>query len=161
MDQKTYDQMRDYAWKYFSLHAAQRLTTFNFYVTISTLIIGAAVTLRKEHVAFRELLPLAVLLAFVSVIFWGLDQRNRQLVKNGEKALKYLDSLWGIGGHEAEVMKIIECDEFRCKHRIGWRYSTAFNAIFVVFFASGLILAVFCYLQPVAKDSRASVVNIP
>ena len=35
MDEKQHAMIRDYAWKYFSMHADQRLKTFGFYVTLS------------------------------------------------------------------------------------------------------------------------------
>ncbi len=48
MDDKQHAMLRDYAWKYFSMHADQRLKTFNFHVTLSTLIAGAFVAFLKD-----------------------------------------------------------------------------------------------------------------
>lgn len=42
------ESLREYAWKYFALHADQRLRAFYFYVLLSTVIVGALLTVAKE-----------------------------------------------------------------------------------------------------------------
>jgi hypothetical protein len=43
MDEKRREELRDQAWKYFALHADQRLKAFNFYLILCTVIAGAGV----------------------------------------------------------------------------------------------------------------------
>lgn len=38
MDEKIRNEIHDYVWKYFQIHADQRLKTFNFYMILCTLI---------------------------------------------------------------------------------------------------------------------------
>jgi hypothetical protein len=35
------EDQREQAWKYFALHAGQRMSIFNFYITISTALVAA------------------------------------------------------------------------------------------------------------------------
>lgn len=85
-------EYRDYAWKYFSMHADHRLRAFNFFVVFATFLIGAfgALVARKGIEAYYCLIPLA--LVYLSFVFWKLEERTRMLVKNGEDALKLVDS---------------------------------------------------------------------
>ena len=86
--------MREYAWNYFQVHADQRLKMFNFFILMSTLVIGGFFSLSKNgSMKFSKwcaLIPFC--LTFFSFVFWKLEERTRMLVKNGERALKYIDN---------------------------------------------------------------------
>lgn len=76
------------AWDYFQLHSTQRLTTFNFYLVIaSVLTAGLVSTFQKDFIFPIAGMALGGLLSFFSFIFWVLDRRNSQLIKNAEAAL--------------------------------------------------------------------------
>ena len=84
--------IRKYIWDYFQLHAQQRLTTFNFYIVLSTLITtGLFSTFQKEFVLVPVGMVLGFLLVCLSFIFWKLDKRNSGLIKHAENALKFLE----------------------------------------------------------------------
>jgi hypothetical protein len=87
MDEKIRKELRDHAWSYFALHADQRLKTFHFYLILVTVIFGAAVTIANNEKGFRLIGLLALLLSFLSFVFWKLDKRNIQLIENGEEAI--------------------------------------------------------------------------
>ncbi|MDW9204727.1 hypothetical protein SE956_16940 [Escherichia coli] len=72
----------EHIWKYFELHAQQRMTVFNFYIAITGLLAaGIGVTLQQggKYVLFTSLM--GVFVAFISFIFWKLDQRVSILIK--------------------------------------------------------------------------------
>ena len=86
------DELRfSYAWNYFSFHARQRTTMFNFFL-IAVGIIANAVIL-----ALRDYLPLAVPMSLLVVgavfcfAFFCLDKRNVQLLDMGENILAKLE----------------------------------------------------------------------
>lgn len=80
----------DYAWKWFSFHATQRTTVFNFFLVSVGILAAAYGTLLANHQNLAAVFICA--LAIVNVIaFMGLDTRNRKLVKFGEDALKDLE----------------------------------------------------------------------
>ena len=89
MDDALRKELREQAWSYFDRHAEQRLKTFNFYLLLCGGVIAGVVAASKDHLDGAW--PLAFLLSFVSLVFWRLDVRNRQLTKHSEEALKLLE----------------------------------------------------------------------
>ena len=78
----------EHTWRYFELHANQRMAVFNFFLLMSGAIAaGLAATLQGSvKLAFVGIV-LGCLLALVSFVFWKLDQRVGFLIKHGEAAL--------------------------------------------------------------------------
>jgi Ca2+/Na+ antiporter len=90
---KTLDEIfRNYAWGYFALHADHRLKAFQFFITLSTAIVGGFLLLFRYGQSHKWMAVLGFLLAFLAFVFWKLDIRTRTLVKNSEEALRFLDS---------------------------------------------------------------------
>jgi len=82
-----------YAWRYFELHSAQRMTLFNYYLIISGAICtGLAATLQGTQ-AFSVLgVALGGLLTLFSFVFWKLDQRTSSLIKFAESILSIAEA---------------------------------------------------------------------
>lgn len=138
------------AWDYFEMHAAQRLTTFNFYVVLSSVIATSLFTILPSSQASRVGWLLGLLLIFFSFVFWKLDSRNKGLIKGAEAAIKYFERNSDLkdDGGEPHVAKIFLREEFmtskrrRKKSIFFWRnylsYSNCFNIIFIGFGLAGL-----------------------
>lgn len=80
----------DYAWKWFSYHAAQRITMFNYFLLVTGILANAYVVLIKEGL-FVIATVLAGVGTLTSVGFLCLDCRNKQLVELGEDVLEKLE----------------------------------------------------------------------
>ena len=142
------------AWDYFQMHSTQRLTTFNFYIVISSVIVTALFsTFQKDYrVPYLGIL-LGLLLSFFSFIFWKVDTRNKQLIKGAEDALKFFESTAELedNNNEPHVAKIFQHEEYvtgkrkEQKSMLPWKkhysYSNSFNRVFLAFAAIGLISA--------------------
>jgi len=151
MDEHIRKELREHAWSYFVLHAEQRLKTFHFYLVLATLIAGAVVTIVKDGQNFRAGGVLALLLPFLSFVFWKLDKRNKQLIKHGEDAIKIIERDSGLpdDGEEPHRLKLFLHEEYatskleRLPRTWPWSahfsYSTCFNAVFLVFGLAALI----------------------
>ena len=75
-----------YAWDWFSYHAKQRITAFNYFILIiSALIVGFS----KANI--NEQLIYAFCGVIVSIAFFILDWRNTILVNDGRQALDTLE----------------------------------------------------------------------
>lgn len=85
--------LRKQAWDFFQMQAAQRLTTFNFYIALSSLLFGGLIASLKvqDGVPFGGVL-LGLLLVLFSFVFWKLDHRNRDLIKSAEETLKFFEN---------------------------------------------------------------------
>ena len=94
-DNQLHDQLMDtkfeYAWRYFSLHARQRVTMFNFFLLASGALANAFVFLFKDGFQWQGG-TVALVGMVVSLISIGLDVRNNALVDLGEKALKRVEN---------------------------------------------------------------------
>jgi hypothetical protein len=130
--------LRQYAWNYFSLHADQRMKTFNFYIVLSGAIVAGIIAALKENDSPAIAALLAFILAFLSFVFWKMEQRVRYLVKHGENALKHLEGEIG-----AEALQLLNYEEKLTKGlprirktwspvRAHFTYSTCLNAVFWV-----------------------------
>ena len=80
----------DYAWRWFALHAKQRVTMFSYFLLASGILANAyAILVQEEH--WGASLVAASIGCFVGLISFGLDVRNRQLVKLGEDVLSGIE----------------------------------------------------------------------
>jgi len=112
----TEDESRDleHAWRYFALHAEQRMTVFNFFVASAGLALtGLAWTLADGSKKWPLGAAAGLGAAALSFVFWRLDQRGGQLVKNAEDAMVTLES----GLPRAAAVTTIER---RLSNNAGW-----------------------------------------
>jgi hypothetical protein len=147
-------ELRDYAWKYFALHADQRIKTFNFFLILCTLIAGGLITILRDggNIALGAL-P-AFILTLLSFVFWRLDIRNKQLIHHSEEALMILEDddrlpdcdntpnrlkLFRHEGHMTDKRRQTRLLRLFSTH---YSYSTCFNLVFLIFGLSGLITGI-------------------
>jgi len=79
------DKALDHAWRYFALHAQQRISVFNYFIAFSGIMaagVGATIKTMPSIAAV-----IAFILAALSFVFYKLDARASELVKISEKAL--------------------------------------------------------------------------
>ena len=117
MDNEELKDYREYAWKYFSLHADQRLKTFHFFVVLSAIISGAILTITKDVTNVSYAAPMAYLLSFLAFIFWKLDQRNSELIKHGENALKAIENSGKLFDSKSRAVLLFSEEEMKTKNK--------------------------------------------
>jgi hypothetical protein len=145
------ESLRKQAWDYFQMHAGQRLSTFNFYIVISSVLSTALFTsFQKDYRIPGVSVILGFLLAFFSFIFWKLDVRNKELIKNAEAALKFFESTRGPADSDegVHVTKLFLHEEYHTDKKRSaryfflwrryWSYSDCFNLVFLAFECVGL-----------------------
>ena len=147
---------REGAWKYFILHAEQRLKLFQFYITISTALLGGGFLIIRLGDAQWILIIFGLFSSFVSFIFWKLDIRTRNLVKLGEEALKTMDKSHEIPDLEdgPSPLKLFERDEFLVKKHSGsfrlnghFSYRRCFEWVFLTGGSLGFLGAIYGIYQ--------------
>jgi hypothetical protein len=85
-------EILDHAWKYFTVHASQRLLLFNVFVVSSGAVVaGLAACLQKSGFFPALGSGLGCLLVLNAFVFWKLDQRTSFLVKHAEEALTEIE----------------------------------------------------------------------
>lgn len=156
----TDDDLRKQAWDFFQMQAGQRLTTFNFYIAISSLLSGGLVASFRTDFTVPYLgALLGVLLTLFSFVFWKLDCRNRDLIKSAEETLKYFEAQFQLPDeagkpHRAKRFTREQHDSDERKAENSWRlwrnqysYSTCFRLVFLLFAAVGLLGALYSVLE--------------
>lgn len=147
MNEEIRKEARNYAWNYFQFHAEQRLKTFHFYLIIAAILTGGFITLlTDDNFPYKSWSSvLAFFLSFISFVFWRIERRNHQLVKNGEKALRHLDESWELTSDD-KILEIFKCDDEVMKNKklfpgigLKLRYSMCFNLVFLAFGTFGLV----------------------
>ena len=82
----------DYAWRWFSLHAKQRVTMFNYFLVASGILANAYGVLLREEL-YGPGLAVAIIGSFACLVSVGLDKRNHRLVKLGEDVLREIEQI--------------------------------------------------------------------
>ena len=141
--------MRKQAWDYFSMHASQRLTIFNFYIGLSSFTAtGYVASFNRDSNLGSVRALLAFLLCFFAFVFWKLDQRTNVLIKNAENTLKHFEESQAHHLHAKVFLhEEIETETHR-KSIKGWgkvmfwrlplSYSQCFNTVYLTFFSIGI-----------------------
>jgi hypothetical protein len=81
----------DYAWKWFSFHADQRVKMFNFMLIVFGIFATAIVSAVNYHLPAGFITALCIVAGVLGLIFPRLDRRNRDLVWLGEDLLMHLE----------------------------------------------------------------------
>lgn len=126
----------EYGFRWFEFHAQQRVTTFNFYLVIYSGLVAAVSFLVKEKILLGSILA-SLLMIGMSVLFWQLDVRNRQLIDIGESILS---NSWQTAGL-SEALNPVSLS--KVKQSTGFRYKELFGAVFTMGGAVGLLLFIY------------------
>ena len=145
--------LRQQAWEYFALHAQQRLTTVHFYLIVATTLVAmAAASLDAKSALAGLALPSGLLLLVLSLAFWRLDLRNRDLIWSAEAALRSFEASDPAADNAQEIPPawLFTREYYQSQKRkdaIQWRryivphtYSHVFNALFASFGATGFLI---------------------
>jgi hypothetical protein len=122
----------DHAWRYFALHAGQRMSMFNYFLVLFGLAAaGLGGSLRAEGALRLAGGALGLTLTAISYTFYKLDQRTSFLCKHTERILRDLES--SIPETRARVF-VNEADDTVYAQAISglWTYGKAFRLVFLV-----------------------------
>lgn len=132
-----------HSWAYFEMHAAQRITIFNYFVVFSgVLTTGLAASIQATPRLASVGIAIGLLLALLSYVFWQLDRRTSFLVKHAEAAIAALEP----AGATLITDEISKSAAAKSKDGI-WTYGDAFRMIFATMAAVGLAGALVCGLR--------------
>ncbi len=136
----------EHAWRYFDLHAQQRMTVFNFFLFLVGLV-GAGIAASIQAAIQLSLLGcfLGLLLGFISFIFWKLDQRVSFLIKRAEVAMASLEAQLPNGTSRlfsSEPPLTAESCATGNTWTRHWTYGRSFRVTFCTTGAFGIIAAI-------------------
>jgi hypothetical protein len=145
-------ELKEHAWKYFQLHAGQRMSVFNFFAIMSTLLTTALATSFTEKFNCPAIGMISGIgLVVIAFVFWKLDQRIRFLIKLAETELTAIECE---GGNDKKIsdspqtLFLIERIETENKRReLCWwkpqtwhlKYSECFGIAYILFAFIGIV----------------------
>jgi hypothetical protein len=137
----------EHGWKYFELHANQRISLFRYYIIFFSLYVsGVGFLLTKcdlpPNVINYFIVTISIIFILVTLIFWVLDCRNRKLIYIAEKSLC---------NFEEKQFQNPEQQIFTMKKKEDTNYSgffshtNSFKCLYIITIISAFILI--CYSQ--------------
>jgi hypothetical protein len=137
-----FNSANNYAFKWFEIHAEQRLKVFNFFLIISGFCVGGffAALQAENRLAASVISIVSVVAAYC---FKQLDRRTAQLTKLAEDFLS--QSLGALGEKlKSDQLNLV----LRAENKRGlWSYRQIFDILFFLFGILGLLGAIFPWLQ--------------
>ena len=134
-ESSTQQLMLEHTWRYFELHANQRVSVFNFFVVMTgALAAGIAASLQGSPKLAAIGVVLGILLSLVSFVFWKLDQRVSFLIKHAEDALAEIESTLPEKTARLFSLEPISTSAAKSKTNLWsrhWSYGRSFRFIFV------------------------------
>ncbi len=135
-------EMQQYAWRYFELHANQRMSVFKFFIGLATFLTASllAAFIEKHYIASTLV---GVLLVLVSFVFSRLDARIRFLIKGSECALEDLEAIFLRSGADPPCrLKLFSQERIETSKVKGLltTYGQCLNALFLTFAMIGLVM---------------------
>ena len=83
---------KNLVWDHFKFNAEQRLKGFNFFVLLSIFADGGVFTALEKGLDPKLLVLLGLFIVLLSLVFWLVDSRSRQLLNITIPALKEIES---------------------------------------------------------------------
>lgn len=130
----------EHAWRYFALHAEQRMTVFNYFVACAGLALtGLAWVLAQGSEHWPLGVAAGVSAAGLSFVFWRLDQRGAQLVKCAEDAMADLERKLPQSSAVTNAERQLATNGAWTTLSTPWTFGRSFRLLFGVVFLLGLI----------------------
>ena len=136
---------QDSLWRHFSINVDQRLKMFQFFITISTALLGGAFLLPKAGGGIPVHWGIGIigfLACCFSALFWMLDRRTRQLLTSAKDAIRKFD-VQTIPGDENEPLRLFDKENQSSKvtsQTACFRFAFGLVAALGV---SGMLMAIF------------------
>jgi hypothetical protein len=135
------ETMINHSWRYFELHATQRISLIRYYIGIYSLYISACGYM-LFHDAFLNsndkyiIFALSILILIITTIFYLLDRRNRDLIHLAEESLRQYEFEMGFQNPH----NIFTLEDVVSRQESKFRHTHCFNALFLVGIISALTL---------------------
>lgn len=151
--QQDSNNLLEHAWRYFELHANQRIIIFNYFLVVSGALSAGLATALQGSQRFSSLgIMLGILLIVVSFVFWKLDQRVSYLIKHSESIITDLEQNLTIKkAHvfrlEPEKSKEVLNEGYWWSRH--WTYGSSFRFVFItmaLFGSAGMILSLLKFI---------------
>lgn len=84
----------EYVWEHFKFNADQRLKGFNFFVLLAIFSDGGVFTAIEKQLSPYLLIIIGTFIVVLTIVFWLIDERSRELITLTIPALKQQEKLY-------------------------------------------------------------------
>ena len=81
-----------FIWEHFKFNAEQRMRVFNFYIVLSSFVVGGVLTSIEKNLAPLLIGGIGVFACILAGVFWILDVRSQWLIRIAIPALKDMEA---------------------------------------------------------------------
>lgn len=143
-DNSNFNISEKHAWKYFELHATQRISLFKLYIVVLSAYITASgyIIIRIDKVSNIEefsLMIISIIFIAVTLIFFLLDRRNRKLIHIAEDSLMEMEK-FRYSRKEEEVHQVFVREKYFSDNCCTPRHTYCFTALFVLAILCSLLI---------------------
>ena len=132
----------DQLWKFFEVHASQRMSHFRFFIIMISIFFAGIGVLSKEDGNHLLLILLSTFFLITTFVFQSLDKRTRELLKLSENYLiEYQAYLSGV--LNTPNVKMIELSN----KSTTLSYTKSFRVMYVSSYALGIIMLIYFFCQ--------------
>jgi hypothetical protein len=152
----------DHAWRYFELHANQRISLFRYYVVIFSLYITGIgfMLIRFDHLvrssgkasSVEEIFVIifSAIFMIITLIFFHLDQRNRDLIHLSEDALVQLENNFNF----TDEIKIFNREKVSSDNCSCYKHTKCFNSFFLLSIISAVFIIGFSFCHALNETNQ-------
>lgn len=146
------------AWNYFSLLAKQRVTYFNFFIVLISVITTAVITSFQRNLNIHIVgISLGLMECFFCFIFWKIDVRNKYLTKHTENAIKCFEveyehielKIFTIEEEKTNELRESQKKKFFFNRQLS--HSKLYITFYIVFFIIGLLGSIVSLILQLSK----------
>lgn len=135
------DLRLNYAWRYFELHANQRISLIRYYIALYSLYISACGYIfvspsLMSITGTKIIMSLSIIFMLLTFMFYLLDHRNRALIHFAEDSLRQYENEMGF--HEPHNIFTIEKRDADSSNK--FRHTDCFNMLFLIGVSTAIII---------------------
>ncbi len=135
----------DILWKYFELHSNQRMQMINFSLVVHSLLITVLIGLFTSNSAVdltQYKILVCISLIVFSFIFYMLDRRTKEMIKNCEESLKAVEQKYASEVDENFLIFTMEEGKTKNSWTLSYTKSLSLGYLFFVIFAIVCLLII-------------------
>ena len=132
-------EAREFVWDHFKLNAEQRMQGFNFFVAFSIFANGGVFAAFEKEIAPVLICVVGIFVAVLSVVFYLVDTRSRNLLRLTIPALKEIEAQF------PESHRLFAIDA--AQQGKLFRYTTGIRILLAMQFLFGLGVAIYGFCR--------------
>ncbi len=134
-------------WQHFSTHANQRIQYINFYTVFIAALFALVIACIEQKLFLWGGLT-AIFTLILTILFWQLDARNRDLVKHSEHILQIIEDRFTFSENKDYIQKVkLVSNDSKTRRPLILTHTKTFHILFIIVILTTVLLAGYCFIQ--------------